>query len=161
MKKGGSMLLSLSDELFYEVVKIFKSHSKPYVRQRALAIIHVAEGLSVRKTATILKVRANTVSDWVKRFKQYGIDGFIMKPRRKRQPKISKEKLVDIISQSPHNFGLDCSRWTIKLLKNRFPDLKDYTVSGIWRLLRRYGISWQKGRFQLVSPDPDYEKKKR
>lgn len=154
------MSIGLSDEQFYELIKTYKTHPKSYVRSRALALVHLNEGLSLRQVAKILKVRHNAVFEWNKRFLRLGFAGLQMEKRNKRKPKMEKERLLDIVKQRPRNFGVESSRWTLKLLRTTFPELEDYTISGIWRLLKRSGVSWQKGRYQLISPDPDYEKKK-
>lgn len=37
--------------------------------------------------------------------------------------------------------------------------LADYRPSGVWRVLRRLGLSWQRARAYVPSPDPDYDTK--
>jgi transposase len=154
------MSIGLSDDQFYELIKTYKTHPKSYVRRRALALVHLNEGLSLRQVAKILKVRHNAVLEWKKRFLRLGFTGLQMEKRNKRKPKMEKERLLDIVKQRPQNFGVESSRWTLELLGKTFPELDEYSISGIWRLLKRSGVSWQKGRYQLISPDPDYEEKK-
>ncbi|MBT3601932.1 MAG: IS630 family transposase [Candidatus Latescibacteria bacterium] len=51
------------------------------------------------------------------------------------------------------------SRWSLRVIRERFEFLSDYTLSGVWRYLTRYGFKLRTGRLQMYSPDPDYEAK--
>jgi len=48
------------------------------------------------------------------------------------------------------------SRWTLRAVRATFPWLKDYTLSGVWRLLRRHKLHIRAARVRQHSPDPDY-----
>jgi hypothetical protein len=41
-------------------------------------------------------------------------------------------------------------------IRATFPWLKDYTLSGVWRLLHRHGLHIRAARVRQHSPDPDY-----
>lgn len=49
--------------------------------------------------------------------------------------------------------------WTLDRIRRTFDEVRDWTLSGIWRLLRRLRIRLRQGRPQLFSPDPDYLEK--
>jgi hypothetical protein len=51
------------------------------------------------------------------------------------------------------------SRWTLRTIRATFPWMEDYTLSGVWYVLRRYDLQLRSGRVQMFSPDPDYEDK--
>ena len=51
------------------------------------------------------------------------------------------------------------SRWTLDTIRATFDWLKDYSRSGVWRLLRRYGMRLRSAAVQQFSPDPDYAAK--
>jgi len=48
------------------------------------------------------------------------------------------------------------SRWTLRGVRATFPWLKDYTLSGVWRLLRRHNLRIRAARVRQHSPDPEY-----
>jgi DDE superfamily endonuclease len=48
------------------------------------------------------------------------------------------------------------SRWTLRGIRATFPWLKNYTVSGVWRLLHRHGLHIRAARVRQHSPDPEY-----
>lgn len=49
--------------------------------------------------------------------------------------------------------------WTLKRVQQAIAGLRDYSLSGIWRILQRACLSWRPGRPQRFSPDPDYTNK--
>ena len=51
------------------------------------------------------------------------------------------------------------TRWTLRRLRAAFAWLADYSLSGVWRLMRSYGIRLRSGRLQQWSPDPEYQAK--
>lgn len=57
----------------------------------------------------------------------------------------------------PHS--VRASRWTLRRLRAAFPWLKDYSLSGVWRLLHSYHIRLRSMRLQQYSPDENYESK--
>jgi hypothetical protein len=50
-------------------------------------------------------------------------------------------------------------RWKLEAIRDTFAWLKDYTLSGVWRLLQRHGLRLRSARVQQFSPDPDYAAK--
>jgi hypothetical protein len=51
------------------------------------------------------------------------------------------------------------ARWTLRRVRDSFDWLHGYTLSGVWRVLRRLKIGWRAGRPQRFSPDPAYADK--
>jgi len=48
------------------------------------------------------------------------------------------------------------SRWTLAGIQQVCAWLAGYSRSGVWRLLQRLDIHWNRGRQHVRSPDPDY-----
>lgn len=48
------------------------------------------------------------------------------------------------------------SRWTLRGIRATFAWLKHYTLSGVWRLLRRHGLHIRSAQVRQHSPDPHY-----
>ncbi len=57
---------------------------------------------------------------------------------------------------APTADGPPPSRWTLRGVRATFPWLKDYTLSGVWRLLRRHDLLIRSARVRQHSPDPEY-----
>lgn len=52
------------------------------------------------------------------------------------------------------------SRWKLRTIRASLPWLSGYSLSGVWRVLERSGLTLRSGRVQHYSPDPDYVQKK-
>jgi hypothetical protein len=55
--------------------------------------------------------------------------------------------------------GVVPNRWTLDTIRRSFDWLKDYSRSGVWRLLQRHGMRLRSAAVQQFSPDPDYAAK--
>ncbi len=67
-------------------------HSRPYVRERAAAILKVADGQSVRQVALhglLKRRRPETVREWIARYMAEGLKGLLVRPGRGRKPAFS------------------------------------------------------------------------
>lgn len=60
------------------------------------------------------------------------------------------------LHQEPSQFGIERTRWTLETIAETSDWLSDLSISGIWRILSRLGISRKLGREYMYSPDPDY-----
>jgi transposase len=63
------------------------------------------------------------------------------------------------VHQAPSLYGLSRSRWRLADLRDTLSWLRSYSLAGISRALRRLGLSRQRGRVAVHSPDPAYQKK--
>jgi len=59
----------------------------------------------------------------------------------------------------PTPTGPPPSRWTLSGIRATFAWLDGYTLSGVWRLLRRAGLRLRGAAIQQYSPDPEYRDK--
>ena len=64
-----------------------KNPPRPYLRERARAILKVSQGETIQETAQKLRVRVhrNAVSEWVKRFLSDRLEGLKIKAGRGRK----------------------------------------------------------------------------
>ncbi len=85
--------LTLDDKMERpELERVRDHHPKPYVRERAAAILKIADGLSGRAVALhgLLKPRCpDSIYDWVKDYQAEGTKGLLIKPGRGRKPVFS------------------------------------------------------------------------
>ena len=76
----------------------------------------------------------------------------------------AREKLREMVRQSPRTYGYDQSLWTLATLAEASyrAGLTDRVVSAqtVSDTLRSMGISWRRVRQWVNSPDPQYEVKK-
>ncbi len=86
------LVLTLTPEQRAQLEWVRDHDPKPYVRERAAALLKIAEGQSGRQVALhgLLRKRwPDTVYDWIKRFEAEGVKGLSIKPGRGRKPAFS------------------------------------------------------------------------
>lgn len=91
--------LSLSDTQRAALLEVRDHHPKPYMREKAAALLKVAgppgeQGQSARHVALhglLRERRPDTVRDWVHRYEQAGIDGFEVEQGRGQKPAFSPD----------------------------------------------------------------------
>lgn len=58
---------------------------------------------------------------------------------------------------APTPAGPPPSCWTLRTIRATFEEVRNYTLSGVWRWLhRRVGVKLRSGQVQQFSPDPQY-----
>ena len=135
--------------------------------RRASAIKQKLEGLPYRTIARNLDVNYRNVYNWIKEYKEYGLDGIRSKRKNAgRIPKISSDKNKDrikgIISKSPTTFGYLKNTWSIRLLATYLTTTLGMNVSPMqtWRIVHDLGIVCKRPKLVLEHAE-DYEKKKK
>jgi transposase len=81
--------LILTEEGRKKLIEMRDYHAKPYLRERAAALLKIAEGMPLSRVAQegLLKPRAPaTVREWVKRYEAGGLAGLLIRPGRGRKP---------------------------------------------------------------------------
>lgn len=164
-----SLNLHLTDEQRRELTWARDRHPKPYVREKAAALLKIADRQTAKQVAQqgLLRTRqSRTVRLWVKRYLQQGLPGLVVAPGRGRRQRFEpehgqsvREALLRIVGSAPGQHGLRCTRWSLRALAQVHPQLGAYSVSGLWRLLRRHGVHYKRGRQYVHSPDTEYAQK--
>ncbi|HEX2981050.1 MAG TPA: helix-turn-helix domain-containing protein [Anaerolineaceae bacterium] len=81
--------IELTEHQRQELEAIRDHHELPYLRERAAAILKIADGHSGLQTARNLLNRAHwqdTIYDWVKRYQAEGVEGLKIRSGRGRKP---------------------------------------------------------------------------
>ena len=164
----GKYSIALTEDERHKLDKIRDRHPKPYMRERAVAILKVAEGYSPHYVAMncLLKPRdPDAVYGWINNYLASGVDG--LKRKKYCRPSFSPQEmkaLEDMLHRPPCLYDQWGNRWTLAKIKVAsayvLPRLSDYTLSGIWRLLGRLGMRYKRGRLHITSPDARYNEKK-
>ena len=84
--------ITLSLEARQELETLVKVADKAYLRERAAAILKIADGMSANQVAQkgLLQTRqVDTVCEWVHRYQLEGIDGLYIRAGRGRKPAFS------------------------------------------------------------------------
>ncbi len=75
-------------------------------------------------------------------------------------PPEQQAELLDHLQQTPLNWAVSASRWSLALLRQSCTWLSNYSLSGIWRILQAQGWHSKRGQQRLHSPDPEYGPKR-
>jgi transposase len=148
-----------SAEQLVELAVAAHHAAKPHVRVKALAVLAVAKGYTQKLTAELYDTSPASVNSWVGTYRAEGLSGFEVAPGRGRPRQADDDEVERYALQSPRNFGVDRSRWTLRLLAETVPCLEGFTDTGVRHALARCGMSYKRGQPWPLSPDPDFEKK--
>lgn len=72
-----------------ELMQIRDRDRRPYLRERAAALLKLAEGWSMRRVAQaggLRPHRPETIAAWRRRYADAGVAGLVQRPRRGRSP---------------------------------------------------------------------------
>lgn len=153
-------MLKASAEDIKELEVLMKRGSKPYIRRKATALWNLAQGRSQREVAAFLGASRASIVEWKQRFEAEGVAGFSLRPGRGRPQRARADEIEAVLRQSPRNFGIPQTRWTLDSLAQVVPSLRGFTPSGVWRVLQRSGLSYKRGQPLIHSPDPAYLQKR-
>ena len=87
--------LSLSAEQRQELEGVRDHDSRAYLRERAAALLKIADGqsgLSVAQTGLLKARQHGTVYEWVRRYQEQGVAGLVIRAGRGRKAAFSPSK---------------------------------------------------------------------
>lgn len=135
-----------------------KKHPTHTGRMRSQAILLSNEGLKLKAIATVCRVCRQSISMWIRDWKEYGIEGLLDKPRSGRPCKLSSEQetqTMEWIEKSPRS------------LKNVAEQLAQQFsiclhVATLRRFCKKHKLSWKRIRKSVKSKqDPELFEKSR
>jgi transposase len=114
-----------------DLVRAGKTPQK--VVQRANIILLAASGMSNNRIAKAVKTTRPTVLVWRARFEQFGCPGLLKDLQRPgRKPKISDEKIQDVIELTLHQHPEGATHWSTRTLAKK-TGLSHVAVQRIWK----------------------------
>ena len=105
----GMRYIELDTSARQELEKVYHTHAKSHVRQRAQCLLLSNQGYSVPKLADIYSTRTHTVRAWFNRWESEGIEGLEIRQGRGLKPAIDAENISFVthireeVSLNPHN----------------------------------------------------------
>jgi transposase len=140
-----------------------------FTLRRCQILLHSARGQRPAQIAAALSCGRQTVRDALHAFAHEGLDCLRQKPTTPHAPptawpKDRDEDLRALLHQSPRALGKPTSLWTLELAAAVCHE-KGWTPhrlsrETLRRALKRLGVGWKRAKHWLVSPDPQYARKK-
>ncbi len=153
-------MLQLTDTERDELQGLMRRAKDPHVRIKATALWNLAQGKTRREVAGFLGTTVLSVTNWTKRYEAEGVAGLAIRPGRGRRSRADLAQVGQYLRQSPRNFGLAQTRWTLQSLAQVVPSLRGFTSMGVRKVLQRGGYGYKRGQPHLHSPDPEYGEKR-
>lgn len=98
--------IKLEDSARQELDKVYQTHAKSHVRQRAHCLLLSNRGYSIPQLADIFSTRTHTVRTWFNRWEKEGIQGIEIRPGRGLKPTIREDDTV-LVASIKEEVGLD------------------------------------------------------
>jgi|TARA_B100001971_G_scaffold174592_1_gene167970 transposase len=117
LKKGDDFLPNI---LMEELRRLYKEEKNAKAKLRLLAAIQRREGKTLDEISYSLQRPKMTISDWLHRFVERGIQGVYDKKQSGKPPKLTKvqlKKLNRILDELPLKQGIPFVIWTTKLVQ--------------------------------------------
>jgi transposase len=128
-------------------------------RVRLQAVARFEGGEKNGEIAAALRVSERSVERWRRQWRENGRDGVASKgsPGRPRLSDVQVARLERELERGPLASGWADQRWTLARVKTLIGSMfhVSYTVEGTWRLLRRYGWSWQQPARRAIERDDE------
>jgi transposase len=140
-----------------------------FVLRRCQILLASARGVRAPRIAAQLGCDDQTVLDALHAFNTCGLECLRKKSSRAHRTRLvfapdQAERLRSLLHRSPRDFGKPTSLWTLALAAevSVAEGIVPTRVSGetIRQTLLRLGVSWERAKHWITSPDPAYERKK-
>jgi transposase len=143
--------------------------SDAFVLRRCLILLASSRKERAPQIALTLGCDDQTVLNVINAFHEEGLDCLKRKSSRPHtiHTKITPdglEQLRALVHQSPRRFGKPTSIWSLPLLAEvsfaqgiTTEEVSDETIR---MALKRLGLNWKRAKRWIISPDPDYTRKK-
>jgi transposase len=135
--------------------------------RRLQVIVLSGQGHQVSEIAPLTRLSEATIRDYIKRYNHGGLSG--LQPNygigRPAANSWTKEEWDALLHRSPCQFeklATGARNWTQTLLVHYLLMYHQVSMSqsALSYLFKRLGISWNRGKLKVTSPDPDYQVKR-
>lgn len=142
----------------YDFDKLAKTEGNPRERRRFLAFAHIREGKSFTETAIAIRVKLRTLMNWIKQFKNDGIEGLKDKAGRGAKPFLPEEHLqafrqAVLELQKNKVGGRIRGSDVLELMRTKYG--VDPSLRTVYDTLKRAELVWITGR--SIHPKADLE----
>jgi len=157
----------MTDEEVEAVQQLAHSRTEPACKVERAKIVWLSHsGKRVAAIAEELRLHAETVRTWLKRFNAQGLEGLQDAARSGRPVTYSREQVGEVIAAAlanPQELGLPFASWTLDRLEAYLNEQKGLPIkrSRIDDLLLAEGLRWRKQESWFGERvDPDFAEKR-
>ncbi len=143
--------------------------SEAFTLRRSQILLASSRGQHAKEIAGNLGCATQTVRNTLHAFEQKGVECLKQESSRPKtvQAQFDQAKceaLRALLHQSPRNFGKATSLWTLELAAEvcvaQGVTMSQVSIETIRQALKRLGVSWQRAKHWITSPDPASSRKK-
>lgn len=140
-----------------------------FTLRRCQIILKSAEGQRASEIASDLCCATQTVRNTIHAFEEQGLACLQAQSTRPKtvQPifdEVKREQLRALLHTNPREFGKSRSTWSLTLLAEVSTEQglssKKVSIETIRQAIQSLGVSWQRAKDWITSPDPQYNLKK-
>lgn len=152
---------SLPDDFYQHDFKLLaKKETHPRTKIRFMALHSIQQGKTYQAVAETFLVNINAIYQWLRRYKEMGIEGLQEKPRSGRKSLASEvdtdELVTKIIALQDHKKGGRIRLKDIDTMIKKVFNIHYKDLNGVHYLVTRLGLSWISSRSR--HPKQDQEK---
>ena len=160
------MRFALTDRQVKELQNFLHSTKDRHEHTRALALLMRAEGSTVEKVASTLRVCVDIVFRWSRSYrKNDGIDGIRSKKPSGRPPVIknkAKQIIPKLLKKDPKAFGYLKGRWVVRDIADALEEEGiPISFKHVHNILKDLGLSYKRPKLTVKSNDSQYARKER
>jgi transposase len=153
---------SLDEDSIKQLVKYVLTRPLK-LRNRALALLAHAKGISIRDTAAFLGTCRGTIGVYVRAFTEGGIQGALNRSRkgvRRADDPTYSQAVFKVLHTPPSVFGFNRTTWRMSDLHLAL-EREGFRIGcpNIRMIIRKAGYKFRKAKKVLTSTDPDYREK--
>lgn len=153
MNKPHKYVNPLDGEEIEQLKKMMNTSDSVRARVRAHCVLLSSEGYGVDEIARIYHADRDSVSSWIDKWEQSGVEGLYDKPRSGKPPKLCEseiEVVMELIKEHPHS--------PKTILAKIFDKIgKTISISTMKRIVRKYGFRWKRMRKSVKSKRDENE----
>lgn len=142
MKKQHVQLSETDKNTLQNIVQKGEAKAKKF--RRALALLELDRGKTIREVAKIVGAAPQTVTIWVKKYRDTGLEFLTDKQRSGRPPIIDSLAEASITSLACSEPPEGYERWTLRLLAERavtLEHIETISKSEVGRILKKMNFS--------------------
>jgi len=147
-----------------KALMLLRQKSGDYRSERALAVLHCADGKHPGQIADMLKRSSQAVCQWLHVYQKDGLAG-LDKEYSPGRPSIRKTKLIpkleEYLFKSPRDFGWGEDVWSVKVLMSQFKKENGFSISRYTVIRALYDEGFTVKRAKKTTPEhaPSKEEK--